>query len=263
MGTANVEAGTSWTSTARDAAASRPGIESAVLLSVIVPVYNEAASIEKVISAVDAVPLPKEIVVVDDGSTDGTSEKVRGCRPLAELHVLRHPVNRGKAAAIRSALNLVRGEFVIIQDADLEYFPSDYPALLQPLLEGQTNAVYGVRNDHPSRGRTLYLGARFLTLLTNLLYRCDIHDEATGYKVFRRNLLQRIILEREGFDFCPEVTAKIARLGERIHEVPISYHPRLEHQGKKLHWTDGISATWTLIRYRFAPRNSFERIARD
>ncbi len=263
MSAAHADASTSWGPMAQPAAAPRLGIDGSVLLSVIVPVYNEAQSIEKVISAVDAVPLAKEIVVVDDGSTDGTGEKVRRCRPLADLQVLRHPVNRGKAAAIRSALKLVRGEFVIIQDADLEYHPSDYPALLKPLLEGQTNAVYGVRSDHPSRGLRLYLGAKFLTLLTNLLYRCHIHDEATGYKAFHRNLLQRIILERDGFDFCPEVTAKISRLGEKIHEVPISYRPRLEDQGKKLHWTDGISAIWTLIRYRFVPRKSFERVARD
>jgi len=231
-------------------------------LSVIIPVYNEAPSIELVIERVRATGLPREIIVVDDGSTDDTFarlSKLRWGRGL-RLRLIRHKGNRGKGAAIRTGLEYATGEYLIIQDADLELDPADYPALLAPLIAEETNVVYGVReSDSLRRGPLLFLGVRLLTLVTNLLYGCSIRDEATGYKVFRLSLLRRIVLECERFEFCPEVTAKICRLGERIYEVPVSYHPRPAGAGKKIRWTDGVIALLTLLRYRFQPRRRFDR----
>jgi dolichol-phosphate mannosyltransferase len=230
------------------------------LLSVIIPVFNEASSIEQVIRNVQGVALPIEIIVVDDGSTDGTDRVLRGLAAIPGLTVLRHQHNRGKGAAIRTALTVASGEFVVIQDADLEYDPRDLPALAAPLMAGETDVAYGVRRtDCAARGLMLFFGARMLTVLTNLLYGCRIHDEATCYKAFRRSLLDRITLERDGFDFCPEVTAKVCRLGERICEVPISYSPRAASEGKKLRLRDGFDAVAALLRYRVEPRDRFDR----
>jgi len=193
-------------------------------------------------------------VVVDDGSTDGTREKLHALPPTAGVTILFHERNCGKGAAVRTALRYARGEYVLIQDSDLEYDPQDYPALLRPLEEGKANVVYGVRPDRPERGLRFYLGAKFLTHLTNLLYGAGIHDEATCYKVFRRSLLENIPLQCHRFEFCPEVTAKLCRLGEKIWEVPVSYQPRNAEQGKKIRHSDGMLAIWTLIRFRFMRR---------
>jgi dolichol-phosphate mannosyltransferase len=224
------------------------------VVSVIVPVYNEAPHLDELLLAINASPVRKEIVLVDDGSTDGTREKLLALPPNEGLTILFHKTNCGKGAAIRTALRYARGEYVLIQDSDLEYDPQDYPALLRPLESGEANVVYGVRPDRPERGRRFYLGAKFLTHLTNLLYRAGIHDEATCYKVFRRSLLKKISLECRRFEFCPEVTAKLCRLGEKIWEVPVSYRPRNQEQGKKLRYSDGWVAIWTLLRLRFASR---------
>ena len=172
------------------------------------------------------------------------------------MTILFHEGNQGKGAAIRTGLEYARGEYVLIQDSDLEYDPQDYPALLAPLADRSANVVYGVRNDRPGRGLSFFLGVRFLTALTNVLYGCNIHDEATCYKAFRRSVLARVNLECRRFEFCPEVTAKISRMGEKIVEVPISYHPRSAEQGKKIRWTDGASAIWTLLRYRLQSRKN-------
>jgi dolichol-phosphate mannosyltransferase len=223
-------------------------------VSVIVPVYNETAHLDELLKAISASPVSKEIIVVDDGSTDGTREKLLALPPTDGVTILFHEKNCGKGAAIRTALRYVRGEYVLIQDSDLEYDPQDYLALLRPLQNGEANVVYGVRPDRPERGMRFYLGAKFLTHLTNLLYRANIHDEATCYKVFRTSLLKKIPLECKRFEFCPEVTAKLCRLGEKIWEVPISYHPRNREQGKKLRYSDGWTAIWTLVRLRFASR---------
>jgi dolichol-phosphate mannosyltransferase len=223
------------------------------LVSVLVPIYNEAALVEELLQAIQASPVAKEIVIVDDGSTDGTREKLLALPPSDNVTVVFHEKNCGKGAAVRTGLRYARGEYVLIQDSDLEYDPQDYPALLQPLREG-ANVVYGVRPDRPERGLRFYLGAKFLTHLTNLLYGTRIHDEATCYKVFRRSLLESIPLQCRRFEFCPEVTAKLCRRGEAIWEVPISYTPRSKQQGKKLRHSDGWTAIWTLIRFRFAPR---------
>ncbi|MBV8050659.1 MAG: glycosyltransferase family 2 protein [Acidobacteriaceae bacterium] len=236
-------------------------ISGAGMVSVIVPVYNEVQHLEQLLQAIAQSPVDKEIVIVDDGSTDGTREKLLALAPSARMAILCHETNCGKGAAIRTGLQHARGDYVLIQDSDLEYDPQDYPALLAPLQAGVANVVYGVRKDRPERGFRFYLGARLLTHLTNLLYRAGIHDEATCYKVFRRSLLREITLECRRFEFCPEVTAKICRLGEKIHEVPISYHPRSREQGKKLRYSDGWAAIWTLIRFRFSSRRRFYRSA--
>lgn len=223
-------------------------------VSVIVPIYNEAAHVEELLQAIEASPVQKEIIIVDDGSTDGTREKLRALPSSDHVTVIFHEKNCGKGAAVRTGLQYTRGEYVLIQDSDLEYDPQDYPALLRPLQEGKANVVYGVRPDRPERGLRFYLGAKFLTYLTNILYGAGIHDEATCYKVFRRSLLQNIPLQCQRFEFCPEVTAKLCRMGEKIWEVPVSYAPRDAEQGKKIRHSDGWLAIWTLIRFRFARR---------
>ena len=226
-------------------------------VSVIVPVYNEVAHLEELLQAVQASPVPKEIIIVDDGSTDGTREKLQSLAPQNFVTIVFHEKNCGKGASIRTALEYARGEYVIIQDSDLEYDPGDYPLLLRPLQTGQANVVYGVRPDRPERGLRFFLGAKFLTHLTNILYGAGIHDEATCYKVFRRSVLQKVKLECQRFEFCPEVTAKLCRMGQRIEEVPISYNPRSATEGKKIRHSDGWLAIWTLIRYRVARMSSW------
>jgi dolichol-phosphate mannosyltransferase len=224
-------------------------------VSVIVPVYNEAAHVDELLQAIQASPVKKEIIIVDDASTDGTREKLQSIPLADDVTVIFHEKNCGKGAAIRTALAYARGEFILIQDSDLEYDPQDYPALLRPLVQGHANVVYGVRPDRPERGLRFFLGAKLLTHLTNLLYSPGIHDEATCYKVFRRSLLSQIDLQCRRFEFCPEVTAKLCRMGEKIAEVPVSYTPRSAGEGKKIRHSDGWLAIWTLIRYRF-PRRS-------
>ena len=205
----------------------------------------------------------KEIIIVDDGSTDGTCEKLLVFPPREDVTIVFHERNCGKGASIRTALAYARGEYVLIQDSDLEYDPKDYPALLEPLQQGRANVVYGVRSDRPERGLRFFLGARLLTHLTNLLYGAGIHDEATCYKVIRRPLLAQLRLECRRFEFCPEVTSKLCRMGERIEEVPIAYHPRSAEEGKKIRLSDGWLAIWTLVRYRFLPRRRWLQTPRE
>jgi glycosyltransferase involved in cell wall biosynthesis len=228
-------------------------------VSVIVPVYNEIANVGKLLPAIHAAPVKKEIIIVDDGSTDGTREKLKAM-PLADnVTVAFHRSNCGKGAAIRTALHYARGEYILIQDSDLEYDPQDYPALLRPLQQRESNVVYGVRPDRPERGLRFFLGAKLLTHLTNLLYGAGIHDEATCYKVFRRSLISQISLECRRFEFCPEVTAKLCRMGEKIAEVPVAYTPRSAGEGKKIRHADGWLAIWTLFRYRFTRRSRWTK----
>jgi glycosyltransferase involved in cell wall biosynthesis len=235
-------------------AASRVNDRWAGCVSVIVPVYNEVAHVEELLQAIHASPVAKEIIVVDDGSTDGTREKLQAMPLADDVTVVLHRKNCGKGAAIRTALEYARGEFVLIQDSDLEYDPQDYPALLRPLETGEANVVYGVRPDRPERGLRFFLGAKLLTHLANLLYGAGIHDEATCYKVFRRSVIAQIRLDCRRFEFCPEVTAKLCRMGEKIAEVPIRYTPRSAGEGKKIRHSDGWLAIWTLLRYRFGRR---------
>lgn len=220
-------------------------------LSVIVPMLNEERTIEAVLQRVLSVPLDKEVIVVDDGSVDGTWQVLQAYADRCIL--LRHPVNRGKGAAIRTALPHVTGAIVITQDADLEYDPEEYPKLIQPIIAGKAEVVYGSRmlnGKSPTAGLAFYLGGRFLTWLANRLYGLRITDEPTGYKVFRTDLLRRLPLRSEGFEFCPEVTALVALNSVPIVEVPIAYHPRSVAEGKKIRWRDGWIAIWTLVRYR-------------
>jgi dolichol-phosphate mannosyltransferase len=223
-------------------------------VSVLVPIFNEIDHVDELLERIQASPVDKEIIIIDDGSTDGTREKLMQLGPARDLTVIFHQQNCGKGAAIRTGLRYARGEYVLIQDSDLEYDPQDYAALLAPLRAGRANVVYGVRNDHPGRGLRFFLGARLLTHVANLLYGCGIHDEATCYKVFRRSLLTQLRLECRRFEFCPEVTAKLSRMGEKIAEVPIKYNPRTADEGKKIRHSDGWLAIWTLIRYRFGSR---------
>ncbi len=223
------------------------------LLSVIMPVYNERQTLPEILTRVRAVDLRKEIVVVDDGSTDGTRDLLMEEGKKGDLKIVYHQANQGKGAAVRTGLDHASGDFIIIQDADLEYDPCDYPKLLQPLLEGQAQVVYGSR--FLGSGETMFflqaLGNRLLTLLTNVLYGTALSDMETCYKAFRAEVIQSIPLRSWRFELEPEITAKLLKRGYHIHEVPISYQGREYHEGKKLTWRDGITALWTLIKYRF------------
>jgi dolichol-phosphate mannosyltransferase len=224
-----------------------------LLLSVLVPVYNERSTVEPLLRRVLAVPLDKEVIVVDDGSTDGTREVLRELAEGLPIRVLFHPANRGKGTAVRTALVEARGEIVIVQDADLEYDPEDYPKLVGPIQRGEANVVYGSRYLNPRNELpfTHYkLGVLALNLVANLLYGLRLTDEATCYKAFRTDLLKALPLRCERFEFCPEVTARVARRGEHILEVPIAYHYRTRAQGKKIGWRDAFEAFFTLLRYR-------------
>lgn len=228
-------------------------------LSVIIPVYNEAATLAEIVNRVRATGLASEIVVVDDGSSDQSPlilEKLRN-GSLPTLQIFRHERNRGKGAAIRTGLERVTGDLVLVQDADLEYDPADYPALLAPFADPQVEVVYGSRNlrRNPRSSWSFYWGGRLLSWITNWLYGSRITDEATGYKIIKTDLLRAMNLETDGFEFCPEVTGKLLQQGIPIHEVPISYHPRTWNEGKKIQWYDGLTAIWTLVKYRFERRS--------
>ena len=222
------------------------------------PVFNEKATITTIIQRVMAVDVgcEKELVIVDDFSTDGTREFLKNLsverRP--GIKIVLHEQNQGKGAAIRTGLQHTTGEVVLIQDADLEYDPADYPKLLDPFLKGQADVVYGNR-FHGGVHRVLYfwhsLGNQALTFLSNLLTNLNLSDMEVGYKVFRADVLKRITLKSNRFGFEPEVTAKVAKLGCRIYEVPIAYHGRTYAEGKKITWKDGISALWCLVRFRY------------
>ena len=224
------------------------------ILSVIVPVYNERDTIEVAVKRIKASPVPKEIILSDDGSTDGTTEILRRIESEnPDVHVIYQSRNQGKGAAIRAGIEKVTGDYVIIQDADLEYDPQDYPALLKPMVEQNADIVYGSRflRNRPAMRLPNRIVNWLLPAMVNLLYGARITDEATCYKLFRREVLQGIPLTCMRFEFCPEVTAKSLRRGFKIVEVPIRYEARSMAQGKKIRWTDGVEAIWTLLRYRF------------
>jgi glycosyltransferase involved in cell wall biosynthesis len=225
-------------------------------LSVIIPVYNERNTVAEAIrrSRSVEIPLDREIVVVDDGSSDGTTQILSQLQD-STVRVVFHDVNRGKGAAIRTGLTHVTGDLVLIQDADLEYDPEDWPKLLTPVLKGKARVVYGSRFTGERRNMMFWhwVGNRFLSLVTNALYNTTLSDMETCYKLFDRELVQSIPLSSNRFGFEPEVTAKILRTGERIYEVPISYAGREIHEGKKITWKDGIDALKVLIRCRFGP----------
>lgn len=222
-------------------------------LSVIIPVYNEKANIAAVIDAVKAIDLPKEIIVVDDGSTDGTSEVLEHYKDDETIRVHSSVLNFGKGTAIRVGLKYATGDVIVIQDADLEYDPQQIPDLVGPIERGEADVVYGSRFRGSIEGMKFanWLANRILILAANILYRAGITDEATCYKAFRADLMKSLPLRCTRFEFCPEVTAKLRKRGVKIHEIPIHYAGRTAAEGKKVNWKDGFEALWTLVKYRF------------
>jgi glycosyltransferase involved in cell wall biosynthesis len=223
-------------------------------LSVIVPVFNERNTVAEIVRRMRSVDLPvdREIVIVDDGSDDGTRDVLTQLGD-STVRIVKHPVNRGKGAAIRTGLESSSGDVVLVQDADLEYDPEDWPKLLAPVLKGRARVVYGSRFTGERRNMLFlhWVGNRFLSLVTNMLYNSTLSDMETCYKLFQRDVLDGIELRADRFDFEPEFTAKVLRRGIRIYEVPISYAGREPYEGKKITWRDGITALWTLVKYRF------------
>ena len=236
-------------------------------LSIIIPAYNESGTIKELLRRVKAVNLhgiKKEIIVIDDGSTDDTVNIVG---KIGGVKLIKHAKNQGKGAAIRTGIKYATGDIIIIQDADLEYNPYDYYKLIKPIIENKTKVVYGsrflskaeytkrhkkfVKGKHIKAYSAFYYGGRFLTFLANLLYNAKITDEATCYKVFKADVLKNLNLKCNRFEFCPEVTAKVRKKGYKIMEIPTSYKPRTMEEGKKINWKDGIEAVWTLIKYGF------------
>ncbi|MCB0195513.1 MAG: glycosyltransferase family 2 protein [Anaerolineae bacterium] len=227
-------------------------------LSVVIPVYNEESTISQVIDKVREVELPleREIIVVDDGSTDETVDILaRRQKDVTFVHFSR--INFGKGAAIRVGLTYVTGDIVIIQDADLELDPNEYRLLLEPILAGQAKVVYGSRflKPNPNIRRRTLLANKFLTWFTNVLYGSRLTDMETAYKAFKADVIAGIKLDCHRFEFEPEVTGKLLRKGFDIKEVPISYNPRTEEEGKKIGWRDGYTAIWTLLKYRLADQS--------
>jgi glycosyltransferase involved in cell wall biosynthesis len=235
-----------------------------VILSVLIPVYNEERTLEEVVRRVCAIQIPKEIILVDDGSKDRSPEILtrleeenrRGGDPLNRLKIFFHPLNQGKGAALKTALSHVTGDVVVIQDADLEYDPTDYPQLLEPIEAGLADVVYGTRFVGGGTHRVLFfwhsVGNRALTLISNMLTNLNLSDMEVGYKVFRAGVLKDVDLKSKRFGFEPEITMKLAKKRCRFYEVPISYHGRTYEEGKKITWKDGVAALFYMIRFRVA-----------
>jgi glycosyltransferase involved in cell wall biosynthesis len=227
-----------------------------VKLSVIIPVYNERETLQPAVAAVLAVGLADEIIIVDDGSTDGTRQlypQIAAMDNAIQVHL--HERNLGKGAAVRTGFNRAVGDILLIQDADLEYDPRDYPALIRPIIEGRAAVVYGSRfRGGPTKAMFFWhmVGNKFLTLVTNIVYNTILSDMETCYKVFRADVIRNIPLRAKGFEFEPEITSKVLKRGYRIYEVPISYNGREFDEGKKLNpWKEGPKALYYLLKYRF------------
>jgi len=235
-----------------------------VKLSILVPVYNEERTLEEVVRRVSVIPTPKEIILVDDGSKDRSREILTRLQeqndqandPINSIRVFFQPKNQGKGAAIKAALSHVTGDVVIIQDADLEYDPKDYPTLLEPIQTGLADVVYGTRFYGGGAHRVLffwhYMGNLLLTLISNMITNLNLSDMEVGYKVFRAEIVKDIDLKSQRFGFEPEITVKLAKKQCRFYEVPISYHGRTYAEGKKITWQDGVASLYYLIRFRLA-----------
>ena len=229
------------------------GVIADPLLSVVMPAYNESATIEEIIRRVMAVPLRIELIVVDDGSIDGTRDILARLQREFGFTLILQPHNMGKGAALRRGFEAVTGDLLVIQDADLEYSPEELPALIELICEGRADVVYGSRflGRHRVFMFTHYLGNRIVTLLTNVLYNTMLTDMETCYKVMRTEVIRSMALESNGFGIEPELTAKICKRGYRVYEIPITYDGRGYDEGKKISWRDGLVALWVLLRYRF------------
>lgn len=228
-----------------------------ILVSVVVPVYNEEATIDEILRRITDSPINKEVLVVNDGSSDGTAEKLQRWKDHPNVRVLEHPRNRGKGAALRTAFGEVRGDVVIIQDADLEYDPSEYSALLQPIVDGEADVVYGSRFVSEGPHRVLYfwhyVANRFITTLSNMFTDLNLTDVETCHKAFRREVIEAIrgTLKENRFGIEIELTAKVAKRGYRIFETGVRYYGRTYQQGKKIGFRDALQALWCIVRYRF------------
>jgi len=228
------------------------------MISVVIPVYNEVKTIKEIIKRVQSVDLAKEIIVVDDASTDGTREILNQLKEEKGINVLFHHLNQGKGAALRTAFKQAKGEIVIIQDADLEYDPQEYSKLIRPILEGKADAVYGSRflgGPHRVLFFWHYLGNKLLTLLSNMFTNLNLTDMETCYKAFKSSLLKKFTIESNRFGVEPEITAKLAKLKCRIYEVDISYSGRDYSEGKKINWKDGIAAFYWILKYNLWSKN--------
>ena len=234
----------------------------AAKLTILIPVYNERRTVAEAVRRARTVDLPvdREILIIDDGSTDGTGEIIKRLVD-STVKVLTQPTNLGKGAALRRGFEESTGDYVIVYDADLEYDPRDWPAMLRPVLEGEARAVYGSRFTGERRNMMFWhwVGNRFLSLLTNVLYNTTISDMETCSKLIEGDLIRSLRLTSNRFDIEPEITAKLLRLGVRIYEIPIRYAGREVEEGKKISWRDGFPALWALVKYRFVPANSIHR----
>lgn len=222
-------------------------------LSVVIPVYNEVNTIEEILAQVRAVNLADEIIIVDDGSTDGTRDKLKAQEGQLATAVIYQARNQGKGAAVRAGIDRAIGDIILIQDADLEYDPRDFAMMIRPIQEGRVKVVYGSRFLGPRKAMNFWnmLANKFLTLMTNILYNAILSDMETGYKAFKADVIKAIPLRSKRFEVEPEITAKVLKRHHRIFEVPISYYGREMNEGKKIRWYEAPKAVWTLLKYRF------------
>src|SRR5437879_4982551 len=239
----------------------RTRITEPMKVSIVIPCYNEKNTIEKIVEAVRAAPVEnKEIIVIDDGSNDGTQTLLREKLSGAVDQIIYHPVNRGKGAALRTGFEAASGDIILVQDADLEYSPEEYPVLLEPIISGKADAVFGSRFMGGRPHRVLFFwhmaGNRFLTLLSNMFTNLNLTDMETGYKAFKAPLIKSIQIEEDRFGVEPEIIAKLARMGCRIYEVGISYNGRTYLEGKKINWKDGVRAIYAILKYNLRQRQT-------